>query len=270
MKNSKLRRVLLLLACAVMLVSLSVGATLAYLQSTDSVKNTFTVGQVNITLDEADVWESVTEDGYPTGTQLGTEKVSTDAVTYPRVKENKYKVYPGMNYDKDPTVHVTAGSEDCYVGVHIKLNNFANLHSILPADIGDKQYIGFEDIVLGGVLEGAVTKQEQKGDYLVYTMNNGTENYQLIQLAGTGDLYVIFTDRQVTLDAKVDEDLVLFTDIDIPDDWEYEQVSKLNNLEMEIKAYAVQAEGFANAYKALAGGFPEVFDAVDAACAPAN
>ena len=49
-----------------------------------------------------------------------------------------------------------------------------------------------------------------------------------------------------------------------------DQVSKLDDLEMDIKAYAVQAEGFANAYKALAGGFPEVFEAVDAACAPAN
>ena len=55
MKNSKLRRVLLLLACAVMLVSLSVGATLAYLTGKDEVVNTFTVGNVQIKLDEAKV-----------------------------------------------------------------------------------------------------------------------------------------------------------------------------------------------------------------------
>ena len=52
MKNSKLRRILLTLACAVLLVSLSVGATLAYLTSvTAEVQNTFTVGKVQITLD---------------------------------------------------------------------------------------------------------------------------------------------------------------------------------------------------------------------------
>ena len=58
MKNSKFRRILLLLACAVLLVSLSVGATLAYLTSTtETVTNTFTVGNVAITLDELDVDE---------------------------------------------------------------------------------------------------------------------------------------------------------------------------------------------------------------------
>ena len=55
MKNSKLRRILLTLACAVLLVSLSVGATLAYLTSTPTkVTNTFVVGEVKIELDEAD------------------------------------------------------------------------------------------------------------------------------------------------------------------------------------------------------------------------
>ena len=44
---------------AVLLVSLSVGATLAYLTSTtQTVKNTFTVGKVNITLDEVKVNEN--------------------------------------------------------------------------------------------------------------------------------------------------------------------------------------------------------------------
>ena len=53
MKNSKLRKVLLLACSAVLLVCLSVGATFAYLTSTDSVTNTFTVGNVQIKLDEA-------------------------------------------------------------------------------------------------------------------------------------------------------------------------------------------------------------------------
>lgn len=103
MKNSKLRRVLMLAVCAVMLVCLSVGATLAYLTSTDEVKNTFTVGKVAITLDEA--------------------KVNTDgtAVTpAERVKANTYKLMPGHNYTKDPTIHVDAGSEDCWLFVKVE------------------------------------------------------------------------------------------------------------------------------------------------------
>ena len=55
MKKSMLRKVLLLACSAVLLVCLSVGATLAYLTSNDTVVNTFTVGKVAITLDETDV-----------------------------------------------------------------------------------------------------------------------------------------------------------------------------------------------------------------------
>ena len=48
-------KVLLATLSAAMLVTASVMGTLAYLQDTDSVQNTFTVGKVGITLDEADV-----------------------------------------------------------------------------------------------------------------------------------------------------------------------------------------------------------------------
>lgn len=102
MKNSKLRRALTLVACAVLLVCLSVGATLAYLTSaSETVTNTFTVGKVIIDLDEAPV------------------DANGDATTGDRVKQNSYKLLPGHEYDKDPTIHVDDESEDCYVYVEI-------------------------------------------------------------------------------------------------------------------------------------------------------
>ena len=55
MNTRKLRKAILTLCSALLLVSLSVGITVAYLTSTDEVKNTFTVGQVKITLDEAEL-----------------------------------------------------------------------------------------------------------------------------------------------------------------------------------------------------------------------
>lgn len=105
MKNSKLGRALLLVACAVLLVSLSVGATLAYLTSqTGVVTNTFTVGSVNITLDEYKVDEYGVAD-----------------TTANRVQANTYKLIPGHTYTKDPIVHVAAGSEICYL--YVKVTN---------------------------------------------------------------------------------------------------------------------------------------------------
>ena len=95
-------KALLLTLCAVLLVTASVLGTMAFLTSTDEVKNTFTVGQVKITLDEAQVDES----GNP---------VEGAA----RVKANSYKLLPGHTYNKDPIVHVDPTSENCYLFVKV-------------------------------------------------------------------------------------------------------------------------------------------------------
>lgn len=108
MKTKK--KALLLALCALLLVSGSIFGTYAYLQSQDSVTNTFTMGKVNITLDETDV------DVY--GVKDGTT----------RVKANAYKLVPGHTYTKDPIVHLTAGSEDSYLFVKIT-NGIAELES---------------------------------------------------------------------------------------------------------------------------------------------
>ncbi len=96
------RKVLLLALCAVLLVSATAMGTLAYLTSNDTVTNTFTVGNVAITLDEA----PVDENGKATEGE--------------RVQENGYKLLPGHSYDKDPTIHVAANSEDCWLFVKIE------------------------------------------------------------------------------------------------------------------------------------------------------
>lgn len=98
------RKVLLMACSALLLVCLTVGATVAYLTSTtDVVENTFTVGNVQITLDETEV------------------DVYGKAVT-PAAKtiENTYKLIPGHTYTKDPTIHVAKGSEECYLFVKVE------------------------------------------------------------------------------------------------------------------------------------------------------
>ena len=89
-------------SCTVLLVTASVLGTMAYLTSQDQVVNTFTVGNVAITLDETDV-------------DVNGDKDSED-----RVKANEYKLLPGHTYTKDPIVHVDADSEDCYLFVKVE------------------------------------------------------------------------------------------------------------------------------------------------------
>ena len=96
-------KALVLALCAVLLVVTTVFVTMAFLTSEDSVQNTFTVGKVEITLDEAKV------DSY------GNEIANAE-----RVKENEYKLIPSHTYVKDPTIHVDSNSEDCYLFVKIQ------------------------------------------------------------------------------------------------------------------------------------------------------
>ena len=97
----KAKKIVALVLCAALLMAGTVAATLAYLKSTDTVVNTFTIGSVTITLDETDV------DAY------GVKDGET------RVKANTYKLIPGHTYVKDPTIHVKGGSEACYLFVEV-------------------------------------------------------------------------------------------------------------------------------------------------------
>ena len=130
----KTKKILALALAAVMLVCTTVAATVAYLQDTDSVSNTFTIGQVDITLDELPVdpygvpSTSEVVDGETVWTPIPTEELEDFE---DRVKSNTYKLIPGHRYVKDPTVTVGALSEDAWLFVKIEndiapiLNNFA-------------------------------------------------------------------------------------------------------------------------------------------------
>ena len=109
MKRSKS---LVLALCAILLVVGTVLGTVAYLQDTASVVNTFTVGNVHLKLDEA----VVDEKGEPTGGRTETG--------------NAYHLLPGETYTKDPTVTVLKGSEESYVRMMLTLNCASELDAI--------------------------------------------------------------------------------------------------------------------------------------------
>ena len=110
------KRTLALILALVLVFGAAVGGTIAYLTSNDSVTNTFTVGKVEITLDEAKVDE------------YGAPVANAD-----RVKANSYKLIPGHTYTKDPTIHVAAGSEDCWLFAKIE-NNLSTAATLTMAE----------------------------------------------------------------------------------------------------------------------------------------
>lgn len=115
-----MKKAVLLVICAFALVTAAVFGTLAYLTDQTEVVNTFTVGKVDITLDEADV--------DPDGTPIeGAD----------RVTENEYHLIPGKSYVKDPTVTVKAGSEESYVRIIMTIENASAVQSIID-NAGDE------------------------------------------------------------------------------------------------------------------------------------
>lgn len=98
------KKTVALILALVMVFGAAVGGTIAYLTSTKSVTNTFTVGKVAITLDEAKV------DEYGVVDATATERVDT----------NTYKLIPGHTYTKDPIVHFAAKSEASWLFVKVE------------------------------------------------------------------------------------------------------------------------------------------------------
>lgn len=181
-------KALTLVLCAILLVCASVMGTLAYLKATTGpVTNTFTVGKVNITLDEAQV------DVY--GAELTPEV---------RVTANTYKLIPGHNYAKDPTIHVTKGSEACFV--FVKVEN------------------GLKDII-DGVDAVAIEKQ---------ITDNGWK-----ALPGVANVYYKNVDSLV--EATEDLDLVVFEEFTLTDGAD---VEAYKDEQIVITGYAIQADGF--------------------------
>lgn len=111
MKNVK--RAILLVLCAVLLMTASVMGTMAYLQAkTSTSKNTFTVGKVGITLQEYEL----DVDGNKTAVKVS----SLDDI----------KLVPGREIHKNPFITVDSDSEDCFIFVEIEndLNAFVTIN----------------------------------------------------------------------------------------------------------------------------------------------
>lgn len=99
-----MKKKLTMVAALVLVFALGVTGTLAYLTAkSDTITNTFTVGNVTISLAET------------TGTS--------------------YKVVPGATVSKDPKVTVASGSEKCYVYVTVENNLVIGTDTVGTLDI---------------------------------------------------------------------------------------------------------------------------------------
>ena len=139
------KRFVAILLCMTLVALAAIGATFAYLTSTDSVTNTFTVGNVKIDLIESrlhrenagipngetsdsELWSNVNKEGtgntskYKAGDTFYTDaQIEADAAEY---KCENVKLLPGESYHKMPYVK-NIGTEDAYIRIRV----------MIPADL---------------------------------------------------------------------------------------------------------------------------------------
>jgi len=104
-----------LIAMSVVILGLAIAVgTLAYLKdTTESIKNVFVVGaNIDITLTESKGFEIINDNGTP----------EDDGDDFAEPNTKGFKVVPGAELAKDPTITVLGGSEACYVFVKVETN----------------------------------------------------------------------------------------------------------------------------------------------------
>ena len=224
-------KALLLTLCAVLLVAASVLGTMAYLTSTDTVTNTFTIGKVNIKLDEA----KVTTDGKP------VEPAQ-------RVQQNEYKLMPGLTYTKDPTVTVLNGSDAAYVRMKVTFNNAAEIIALCTDPKFADEVTGVENafplIRMVNFVEANAAKWDGIiPDNMVNTAEMLADEYYFDAANDTLTYYFYYTETVGAPNGDVKLP-VLFDSITVPEWATGEQLAKLEGFEINVVAEAIQAAGF--------------------------
>lgn len=197
-------KALLLASGAALLVTGTVFGTLAYFTAKETVVNTFTVGKVDIALNETDY------DG--------------DGDT----QKNEYRLVPGTEYTKDPTITVKADSEDAYVRMILTVYNYSTVKELI-ADSANG-ITAFSDF-LGGM------------DNTKWIASGSTEDTE----ADT----VSYEYRYYTAVAGAAEDTELeplFDTLIIPSSLDGDELQALvdGGFRIDAEGHAIQAHGFAD------------------------
>ena len=207
-------KTLLIVLTMVLIAAVSVMGTLAYLTAEDTTVNTFTVGQVALTVDET----KVDTDGNPILDGEGNEQRIPDG--------NEYHLLPGMKYRKDPTVTVGANSEEAYVRMILKVHNASAVQALI-----DKYQLGD----FSGLIEGWDSAKWLYEGFVMDTENNAISfEFRYFEPVETGE-------DPLSLEP-------LFEKIVVPAFANGEELLKLQEggFKMEITGHGIQTAGFEN------------------------
>lgn len=247
MKAKTKTKALLMSLCAVLLVAASVLGTMAYLTDSKDVKNTFTVGNVAIKLDEAKVDEN------------GTQVVDKDGNPVARVTRNAYKLLPGHTYVKDPTVTVLKPSVASYVRMKVTFNKASQIIAMCTdPEFAEDGPTGVENAYPLIRMVNFVEANAAKWDGIIPDNMVDTEEmladakyFVYDKTANTLTYYFYYNTIVKAIDADVKLD-TLFDSITVPQWVTGDQLAKLDGFQITAVAEAIQADGFESADAAWA------------------
>jgi len=202
-----MRKRALAICLCIVLALVSVGATIAYFTDDDSAVNTFTVGNIDITLDEADV-------------DFNGELESNS-----RVSANQYHLIPGNTYIKDPTVSIEPNSDEAYIRMIVTVESYEALKAAFP----DEEYYADD----GTFLLQKLCNGWNESVWAFYKAENGKYEFRYTGIASNKTL------NPVSLDA-------LFDSITVPGEINNDELANLKNVKIHVDAHAIQASGFAD------------------------
>ena len=169
----KKKTLLIAVAAIVLAVVSACSVTLAWLTAnTEEVKNTFTVGKIEI-----DLWENALSSD---GKQLDTNVDPVDGI-------DTYKIIPGGEQPKNPTVTVKAKSEDCYVYVKVTNNMVLTINGVVTEVVTYELDSKWEQIAVTTDNEGVKSYLYRYEDVIEYSNDdqNTTAVFSKIKYDGT-------------------------------------------------------------------------------------
>ncbi|MBP3541617.1 MAG: hypothetical protein J6K72_07385 [Clostridia bacterium] len=252
------KRSLIMVLSMTLAMTLSVFGTMAYLTSTASATNTFTVGNVLIDLDETAVDPeghpkydlngdntpdiSVDEEGNVTVLPESTvnkdqipPKVEIDEngnlvpeqgepIPPSRNKGNQYNLVPGKEFLKDPTVTVKDGSEESYVRMVVTITNAAAVKKALGCEAGDVLGVIVPDLnltdwPLSGIVEDT-TADTITYEFRYFETVNGKDGEKVLP--------------------------ALFETFQVPVDVDNEGLEAFQGMQMKVEGHAIQSAALAD------------------------
>lgn len=240
-----MKKRILTVALVIALLATCFGGTMAYLKDTKAVTNTFTAGNVYIALDEAKVVKDESGNLVDAGTRTTTPE--------------PYHLYPGMTVHKDPTIYVE-GTEPAYVAAKVTITDTTSsaaetktLHDLIGVPGYDN--INIHKLASGGLIkENAPQVQNWNGLSMVYETTECVIYQEANKAANTWTLYIFMNGPQA-----VGTEIELFDTLTIAADWENADMAAINGMEINVEAYAAQANGFADCYTAMTKAFADDF-----------